>query len=104
IVVNVTQLRTPENPSTTVSGLDYSYYEGNWSALPNFTTLTPVKTGTVSTFDITPRNRDDQFSFNFKGYINVPTDGIYTFYTSSDDGSRLYIGTTMVVDNDGCSW
>jgi hypothetical protein len=101
IVVNVTNLRNPENPVSTVSGLDYSYYEGTYSVLPNFATLTPVKTGTVSTFDITPRNRADQFSFNFNGFVNIPTDGIYTFFTSSDDGSRLYIGTTLVVDNDG---
>jgi hypothetical protein len=33
--------------------------------------------------------------------VNVPADGQYTFYTSSDDGSKLYIGTTQVVDNDG---
>jgi hypothetical protein len=27
--------------------------------------------------------------------------GDYTFYTSSDDGSKLYIDGTQVVDNDG---
>ncbi len=94
-------LRNPENPAGTVAGLDYKYYEGNWNALPNFASLTAVKSGTVTTVGLSPRNRDDQFGFSFTGYINVPTDGSYTFYTSSDDGSRLYIGTTLVVDNDG---
>jgi hypothetical protein len=37
----------------------------------------------------------------FTGFIDVPTDGEYTFYTSSDDGSKLYIGSTEVVNNDG---
>ena len=94
-------LRDPENPANAVSGLDYSYYEGNWDALPNFGALTPVKTGTASQADLSPRNRDDNFGLQFRGYVNVPTDGQYTFYTNSDDGSKLFIGTTQVVDNDG---
>jgi hypothetical protein len=96
-----TSLRTPENPAGAVSGLDYQYYEGAWSALPDFAALTPVKTGTVTNVDLTPRNRNEDFGFRFTGYIQVPTDGVYTFYTSSDDGSKLYIGTTEVVNNDG---
>ncbi len=31
----------------------------------------------------------------------VPKNGIYIFYTSSDDGSKLYVGGKLVVDNDG---
>jgi glucose/arabinose dehydrogenase len=94
-------LRDPENPSNTVSGLDYSYYEGAWSVLPDFNSLTPIERGTVPTFDLSPRNREDDYAFRYVGYINVPADGNYTFYTRSDDGSRLYIGSTLVVNNDG---
>lgn len=35
----------------------------------------------------------------FNGYINVPADGIYTFFLASDDGSWLMIDDVMVVDN-----
>jgi len=38
---------------------------------------------------------------NFSGFIDVPADGQYTFYTSSDDGSKLYIDNQLVVNNDG---
>jgi len=103
-VINVTAspLRTPENPANTLAGVDYNYYEGNWNAIPNFSSLSPVKSGSSTTgFDLALRNRDDQFAFSFTGFINVPTDGIYTFYTSSDDGSNLLIGNTVVVNNDG---
>ncbi len=34
------------------------------------------------------------------GMLSIPKDGVYTFYTVSDDGSRLYIGENLVVDND----
>ncbi|HLK96265.1 MAG TPA: PA14 domain-containing protein, partial [Hymenobacter sp.] len=97
----VSNLRNPENPANTVNGLNYAYYEGtDWSVLPNFAALTPVKTGTISTVDLTPRNRDDNFAFTYSGFVDVPTDGTYTFYTSSDDGSKLLIGNTEVVNND----
>ncbi len=94
-------LRNPENPATPVSGLQYEYYEGAWSNLPDFNALPPVKTGTTPAFDLSPRNQSDNFGFRYRGYVDIPTDGIYTFYTDSDDGSRLYIGPALVVENDG---
>ncbi len=89
------------NPANTITGLDYKYYEGTWSLLPAFNTLTPVKTGVSNNFDITLANSADNFGFTFTGFITVPADGEYTFYTTSDDGSKLYIDNIQVVDNDG---
>ncbi|SKC61487.1 PQQ-dependent sugar dehydrogenase [Ohtaekwangia koreensis] len=100
-VYTVSTLREPENPANTVAGIAYNYYEGAWSALPNFATLTPIETGNIATINLTPRNREDDYAFRYTGFIDVPTDGTYTFYTSSDDGSQLYIGSTLVVNNDG---
>ncbi|MBO0953375.1 PA14 domain-containing protein, partial [Fibrella forsythiae] len=77
------------------------YYEGNWGVLPDFGSLTPAKTGTNGLPDRGVRSRDDNYGLRFTGYVNVPTDGVYTFYTYSDDGSKLLIGTTEVVNNDG---
>jgi hypothetical protein len=94
-------LRNAENPANPVNGLNYSYYEGVWSTLPDFNTLTPVKSGTANFPDLALRNRNDDFAFRFTGYVLAPADGIYTFYLSSDDGSSLQIGTTTVVNNDG---
>lgn len=42
-----------------------------------------------------------RFSVEWTGYLNIPKTGIYTFSTSSDDGSWLYIDDSLVVDNDG---
>ena len=89
--------------------LNYEYYEGTWGDfLPDFDLLTPVKTGieteTVTdpnSFKIIYRDRDEYIGFRFTGYIQVATTGDYTFYTTSDDGSKLYIGNSLVVDNNG---
>jgi len=94
-------LRNPENPANTSPGLAFGYYEGNWNNLPDFNGLTPSRTGTAGSLNLNPRLRDQNYALKFTGYITVPTDGQYTFYTGSDDGSKLYIGSTQVVDNDG---
>ena len=99
--VQASNLLSAVNPANTVNGLNYSYYEASsYGAVPSFNSITPVKTGTATSFDITLANRSTAFSFNFTGYIYVPTDGQYTFYTSSDDGSNLYIDNVLVVNND----
>jgi hypothetical protein len=40
-------------------------------------------------------------TLRFEGFFDAPVDGLYTFRTISDDGSRLWIGGALVVDNDG---
>jgi parallel beta-helix repeat protein len=89
------------NPANTVKGIDYKYYEGSWSLLPIFESLNPVKSGTAVNFDVSLANKTTLNGFSFSGYINVPVDGQYTFYTSSDDGSSLYIDNLLTVNNDG---
>lgn len=37
----------------------------------------------------------------YSGYIKIDKKDIYTFYLGSDDGSMLYIGDEVVIDNDG---
>jgi PKD repeat protein len=93
----------PPNPLP-ASSFAYSYYENSgaaWTVLPDFSTLTPAKTGTVSSFTLDPRDKEDQFAFVYTGQITTATAGDYTFYTASDDGSRLFIDGALVVDNDG---
>ena len=60
------------------SGLNYRYYEGNWNLLPNFTTLTPVKTGVSPNVVLRVRNRQDSFGIVWDGKILIPTSGTYT--------------------------
>ena len=101
--VNVLVRRPPDVTGTTVQGLNYAYYEytGNGS-IPDFTGMTPIRSGTTANFDITAGGpRADSFVYRFTGYLQVPTAGSYTLFTTSDDGSQLFIGSTRVVNNDG---
>ena len=104
---NVSAASTPISVTASATGLRYKYYQGVWSTLPNFSNLTPLKTGKTSNVDISLRNVNDTFAFVWEGYINIKTPGTYTFETVSDDGSKLYFNSlysssaTATVNNDG---
>jgi len=88
-------------------GLHTSFYRGgNWKSIPDFSRLTPFKSWISPEFQlnreqILPLLDTDIFGVAFEGYIEIDNAGRYTFYTSSDDGSNLYIDGKKVVDNDG---
>lgn len=73
-------------------GLNYSCYNGDWQSLPVFSHLMPVEMGIVPNFDFRAvANRAEKVGVHFSGYLDIPRDGQYFFYVSSDDGSLFYI-------------
>lgn len=94
--VDATNLTEPKK------GISLSYYKGGITQLSDFDQMkTLKKTEIVSNFKMPEDMPKDKFGLKYNGYIKIPSDGIYTFFTNSDDGSGLYINDEMVVDNDG---
>jgi len=96
VTEEVQQLILPNTDS-----VSYEYFEGGWNALPDFTALVPLDTGNLDNFLLTPAQSDNNFGFRYTAKIAVEQAGEYTFYTTSDDGSELFINGQRVVDNDG---
>ena len=95
-------LKKPEyNLENPINGLNYNYYEFNGNSLPNFTDMKPVSSGTTDNFVIPPIVSEEDFALKYSGYIKIPEEGLYTFYTTSDDGSAVLIDNKLVVNNDG---
>ncbi len=86
-----------ENPKP---GIHYKYYKGTWDELPDFDTVKIISSGVNNNFDITKNTKKEYFGYRFDGYVRIPSDGVYKFFTASDDGSNLYIDNKLVVDND----
>ena len=62
----------------------------------------PLTTGPVTTIDQTnlnPNGQGNNFSVRIEGYIFADTTGTYTFETLSDDGVRLFVNGTPVINN-----
>jgi len=73
-------------------GLDFKCVEVPGELLPDFNATPALKTGVVSNFDLSVIPRQDHIGVRYSGFLQVPQDGLYTFYTTSDDGSRLFAG------------
>lgn len=107
--VDVLSLRQPDEPGATTPGVGVEYYAlANPSVLPDFSTLDSYASDDFPSINFPSTNgnfatsgRNDDVGAVFTGFVEVPAGGMYTFFTESDDGSRLYIGDEMIVDNDG---
>ena len=85
-----------------VNGLNFAYYLGKWQTLPDFDALVVEKTGVTPDLDVNRiKTRDNFWGVRFSAWLDVPANGDYTFYLTSDDGSKLLIDDALVIDNDG---
>jgi predicted alpha/beta superfamily hydrolase len=83
-------------------GLKYSYYEGSWEKLPDFKELKPAKSGVAdSAFNINQLPAKTNFACLFEGYFEIVKEGYYLFVLVSNDGSKLFLGDKLIIDNDG---
>ena len=87
---------------TKKNGLNYKYYVGAWTKLPNFSKLKPQKKGKVYNLNLDEfSDLGNQFGILFLGEIEIINEGEYKFYLSSNDGSKLFINNELIVSNDG---
>ena len=91
----------PAAVASSQAGLNANWYKGFFRT----TLKMPAGNGTgaeiVSNLAVPKKAESANFGIKFRGYIDIPETGIYTFYLGSDDGSTLKIADRMVVDNDG---
>ena len=58
-------------------------FTADWGDAPPGTAVTP----------------DDNYSERWLGFVNLETAGSWTFYTTSNDGVRLWVNDTQIIDN-----
>ncbi len=92
----------PNNPNA----VKYLAYQGEkMEKLPDFTVSKPVKEGYVGEFShktlIGDATKEDQIALVLESHLQIEEAGKYSFFTTSDDGSKLFVNGELVVDNDG---
>jgi predicted alpha-1,2-mannosidase len=92
---------TDISASSLINGIEYKYYEGLFRSVYDMQKEKVKKSGALKYFSLDPMEVKDLFGFSFDGYIYIPEDAVYSFYTKSDDGSILLIDNKEVVNNDG---
>ena len=81
-------------------GARLSLYAGSWERLPDFESLVPFGERTVQELEL-GADAGEHVARRYRGFLEVPASGVWTFALESDDGSRFSIGGATVVDNDG---
>jgi len=79
--------------------LDVKIFSGDWDEMPDFSRMSPRETRAVQSVSEKPES--EYQGREYLGYIYAQRDEMHIFGLTSDDGSRLYIGDKLVVDNDG---
>lgn len=112
-VTHVVRSRVQPYVSEGQAGLKVEYFvsgkslsklkDVNWDASPDYTETVPNvnRENGGPTVPSYPGGPTGDWGSKYSGFIEIPTSGLWTFYTESDDGSDLTIDKKTVVDNDG---
>ena len=100
--VDVYQFQKATNKKDLKKGIAYKYYEPSGKInLASVQNSPVVKEGVTTQISEAVKKREEKYALQFNGYIKIPEDGVYSFYTLSDDGSKLYVDEVETVNNDG---
>jgi len=94
------EFNEPINLNSVKQGMHYDYFERFFVSTEDMDDLTPFESGIMNKFTIENAKVESYFGYQYKAYIKVPTDGIYTFYLESNDGSRLFIDSEELIENE----
>ena len=73
------------------NGLKCLYYVGSFEGTKGMLSVTPTQTFHVKDVEVPLAVNAPTFGLQYRGYIDLPETGIYSFYLTSDDGSLLSI-------------
>ena len=82
----------------TAAGLEYRIYPGTWPELPAFAASTPTVRGIAPTLANADARGFTRFAVAYDGFLQVPTEGGYSFDLMARDGARLTIDGVQVAE------
>lgn len=86
---------------STKTGLVQRYFKGRyWKCKDVPVDAKADAEHVVNDFGLGLYEGQENYALVFEGYFKASKDGVYTFYTNSDDGDQLYIHNRLIVDND----
>jgi hexosaminidase len=94
-------LAEPETVTGVSDGLICKQYKGQFRRTTRMPDTKPDTVLKVQNIVVPKEAEAPSFGLKYRGYLDVPADGIYSFYLTCDDGGTLKIANREVVDNDG---
>jgi hexosaminidase len=94
-------LAEPKAKADVSNGLICNYYPGSFKSSKLMAADKAADVFTVNGIIVPAGLKAPSFGLRYEGYLNIPADGIYSFYLTCDDGGILNIANREVVNNDG---
>ncbi len=82
-------------------GCRYTFHTANFKFVNQIEADPEEDSGVMEAPSISGSPAEDHFAFNFFGYINVPSDGVWEFALKCDEGGELWIEGERVVSAEG---
>ena len=86
----------PEN-----SGWKRSIYPGSWPWLPQFQSMAASAIDSVKEVKLPAADRPGSYGITFEGFVNIPTDGDYTFQLDDAAHSMVFVHDSRVIGETG---
>ena len=83
-----------------IQGLNWSSYTGEFPWVPEISLMTPSKSGFSENITLDIGSKNENEILYFSGYINIPTDGEYTFDLTTGTGAILRVHDCLLIDED----
>lgn len=87
--------------NTPVQGISYSLHRGSFKTTKELDDIEADSRGEMQEFAVLKDMGVEAYGLKMSGHINIEKNGVYRFFTRSDDGSVLKIDGNIIVDNDG---
>jgi len=99
ISVPVMLLNANDEPK--VNGVIRRVIQGKFDKCPEPAAFASASARNVTEVSVTDLAGKDEFAVMYEGFVRIPEDGVYTFSLGSDDGSKMWLGDSIAIDNDG---
>jgi hypothetical protein len=80
-------------------GLRFANFNGTWASIPDVAKMAPDEAGLCYDFDVKKSSYNNK-CLMLTGYLDIPSDDIYTFYVTADDGARMLVDNRLVAATD----
>ena len=88
----------PTPPSGNGKGLQATYFNNMDFSGSSLSRIDPVIDFSWGGGSPDPQIGNDTYSARWEGLIEAPTSGSFTFYTTSDDGVKLWVNGQLIID------
>ncbi|SHM93377.1 protein of unknown function [Cyclobacterium lianum] len=87
-----------DNPAPVLDDITFDLYQGRYEAVPDFSQLTPARTGQMERLGANIRGAEEQFLIRYRGELEIKHEGQYIFNLSAPGGAgSLAVGTEQVI-------